>query len=188
MPVLLIIDMLNSFLVQWDSDARTALIENANALARHFRAKGWPVIWVRQDFKADLSDAFLEMRDNGIFLNIEGTEEAEIAEGLDVAAHDLVLVKKRYSAFFGTNLDEILADCNASELVLAGINSHACIRMAAIDAYQHDIRVVLARDAISSYDEEHERVTLRYLSGKIARIMMIDEIVAAGDGPIWSSY
>lgn len=188
MPVLLIIGMLNSFLAQWDSDARTTLIENTNILARHFRAKGWPVIWVRQDFKADLSDAFLEMRDNGIFQNIEGTEEAKIAEGLDVKAADIVLVKKRYSAFFGTNLDEILADLSVSELVLAGINSHACIRMAAIDAYQRDIRVVLARDAISSYDEEHERVTLRYLSGKIARIMMIDEIMDADDGPIWSSH
>jgi maleamate amidohydrolase len=186
MPVLLIIDMLNSFLAQWDGEARKALIENTNLLVRHFREQGWPVIWVRQDFKADLSDAFLEMRDNNIVLNIEGTEEAQIAAGLDVAADDIVIVKKRYSAFFGTSLDEILADLDVSELVLAGINTHACIRMAAIDAYQRDYRVVLAREAISSYDEEHERVTLRYLDGKIARVLSKDEIFAAGGGPIWS--
>lgn len=187
MPVLLIIDMLNSFLEQWDRDARASLIDSTNALVRHFRAQGWPVVWVRQDFEPDLSDAFLEMRDNNIVQNIEGTKEAEIAEGLVVAEGDTIIVKKRYSAFFGTNLDEILADLNASELVLAGINSHACIRMAAIDAYQRDYRVVLAREAISSYDEEHERVTLRYLGGKIARIMTVNEIVAAGCGPIWSN-
>jgi maleamate amidohydrolase len=39
--------------------------------------------------------------------------------------------------------------------------------------------VVLAREAISSYDEEHERVTLRYLDGKIAMVKPVSDIIAA---------
>lgn len=187
MPVLLIIDMLNSFLARWEPEQKGELICATNRLAQHFRSRAWPVIWIRQDFKPDLSDAFLEMRDKNISINLIGSDESRIAIGLDVAASDAVIVKKRYSAFFGTDLDAVLDRLEATELVLAGINTHACVRMTAIDAYQRDIRVVLAREAVSSYDEEHERISLRYMHGKIARVMTIAEIIDAGHGPIWSA-
>jgi isochorismate hydrolase len=69
-------------------------------------------------------------------------------------------------------------------LVLAGINTHACVRMTAIDAYQRDLPVVLARECVASYDAEHHAITLRYLEGKIA-LMNNEEIRAAvvGNAP-----
>ncbi len=39
--------------------------------------------------------------------------------------------------------------------MLAGINTHACTRMTAIDAYQRDLAVILPREAVDSYDKEH---------------------------------
>ena len=56
-------------------------------------------------------------------------------------------------------------------VILAGLNTHACVRMAAIDAYQRDFEVIVARDCVGSYDREHEAVTLRYLDGKIASVL-----------------
>ncbi|MCO6187387.1 cysteine hydrolase family protein [Rhizobium sp. L1K21] len=184
MPVLIVIDMLNGFLAQWEPEQRSKLIENTNRLVRHFRSCGWPVIWIRQEFEADLSDAFLEMRDRNIVANIKGTREVEIAEGLDIDVGDIVIVKKRYSAFFGTDLDIILKELNAGEIVLCGINTHACVRMTAIDAYQRDYQVILAREATGSYDDEHAAVTLRYLDGKIVRVLSVAEITAAQNAPI----
>lgn len=60
--------------------------------------------------------------------------------------------------------------------MLAGINTHACVRMTAIDAYQRDIRVILGLDALDSYDEAHAQVSLDYMSGKIATAMTTEEI------------
>ena len=48
------------------------------------------------------------------------------------------LSKKRYSAFFKTGLDQTLDLLKPVVLVLAGVNTHACVRMTAIDAYQRD--------------------------------------------------
>ncbi|WP_353682583.1 isochorismatase family protein [Mesorhizobium sp.] len=42
--------------------------------------------------------------------------------------------------------------------MLCGVNTHACIRMAAVDAYQRDFRVVLAEECVGSYDAEHARL------------------------------
>ena len=180
---LIVVDMLHDFLDPWEPDRRNALIKKTNELVAAFRQSNRPVIWVRIEFKADLSDAFLEMRDKGIRSIIEGTPGVAIHKGLAVDPGDTVIVKKRYSAFFGTDLDRILADLEATRLVLTGVNTHACVRMTAIDAYQRDLQVVLAADCVGSYDDEHARVSLRYMDGKIAAVMGNAEIIGALNAP-----
>lgn len=174
---LIIIDLLNDYLDRWDAKKADDLIRHTNRLAKAFREAGLPVIWVGQSFKPDLSDAFLEMRDNGIHVVIEGARGAEFHSGLDRQAGDITIIKKRYSAFFGTALEDILARGGVDEVTLCGINTHACIRMTAIDAYQRDIRVVLAEECIDSYNKEHAQVSLNYMNGKIARLVPVADIV-----------
>lgn len=96
-----------------------------------------------------------------------------------MASSDPVIIKKRYSAFFSTNLDELLGQLQPDTIVLAGINTHACIRMTAIDAYQRDWPVILASDCIDSYDRDHHEVTLRYMKDKMAAVLTNREIEAA---------
>ena len=178
---LLIIDMLHDFLDRWEAGRRSQLIANTNQLVTAFRASDLPIIWVRQEFKADLSDAYLEMRDKGIANTIEGTKGAQVHGDLAYRPGDTTIVKKRYSAFFGTNLDEVLSTFGAPRLVIAGLNTHACIRMAAIDAYQRDLRVTLAVECIGSYDADHARRSVQYMDGKIATVMMNTQIIGALD-------
>jgi nicotinamidase-related amidase len=176
---LMIIDMQNDALDALSPAIVERLIERQNHLARAFRARGLPVILVRGEFKADLSDAFLEMRRKGLSVSIEGTPGAALHPDLARSADDIEIVKKRYSTFFRTNLDEVLEDRGVKRLVLAGINTHACIRMAAIDAYQRDLDVVIVEDAVASHDDEHASVSLRYMADKIAAIMTADSAIAA---------
>jgi isochorismate hydrolase len=70
----------------------------------------------------------------------------------------------------------VLAELKPDGLILAGINTHACIRMAAIDAYQRDWEVVLAANCVDSYDREHHEISLRYMKDKIASVMTNQEI------------
>lgn len=176
-PCLLIIDLQNDFLASLAASIVTPLVANTNRLVRTFRAETLPIVWIRQEFRADLSDAFLEMRDKNIAGVIEGTEGAQLHPDLEVSENDVTIIKKRYSAFFGTTLDQHLQEQKVDHLVLCGINTHACIRTAAIDAYQRDYRVLLPRECIGSYDDEHARVTLRYLDGKIARVVGAEDVV-----------
>jgi len=175
-PTLIVIDMLNDFLQSWAPAARQRLVQATNALVAIVRSHQRPIIWVRQEFRPDLRDAFPEMRAKGIHITIAGTPGCQIVSELAVDRSDTILVKKRYSAFFGTTLDQVLADLRPDGLILAGINTHACIRMAAIDAYQRDWRVILAADCIGSYDREHHEISLRYMKDKIAAVMSNEEI------------
>jgi nicotinamidase-related amidase len=86
-------------------------------------------------------------------------------------------VKKRYSVFFGTDLDETLKRLRPALAVVAGINTHACVRTTVIDSYQRDDAVVLATECIASYDKAHHEITKRYLDGAIARLLPNREII-----------
>jgi nicotinamidase-related amidase len=176
---LVIIDVLVDFFerVPELSSQRAHLVSATNHLSGAFRSAGQPVIWVRQEFQPDLSDAFLDMRRRGISITIAGTEGAAILPDLTRASTDHVIVKKRYSAFFGTELDALLATLGVREIVLAGVNTHACVRTTAIDAYQRDFDVTLASECVGSYDDEHHNVTMKYLDGKIARLSSSGEII-----------
>lgn len=170
-PCLIVIDLMNDCLSHLPGDEVDALLAATNALVGIARQADCPVIWVRQEFAADLSDAFPEMRAKQIRTAIAGTAGAQLDSRLDLAREDPVIVKKRYSAFYGTALDKTLEQLGAGEIIIAGVNTHACVRMTAIDAYQRDYPVMLASDCIASYDREHARVSLAYMDGKIARCM-----------------
>jgi nicotinamidase-related amidase len=176
---LIVIDMLNDFFASWVVARREELVGAINHLVSQFRRAGALVIWVRQEFEPDLRDAFLEMRAKGIAVTIKGTAGCEILPELAVASSDPVILKKRYSAFFGTNLDEVLDRLSPDTIVLAGVNTHACIRMTAIDAYQRDWPVILASDCVASYDQVHHEISLRYMKDKIAAVLTNREIEAA---------
>jgi nicotinamidase-related amidase len=175
-PAVIVVDMLNDFLQAWPPETKERLVASTNALLAVARTHHRPVIWVRQEFQPDLRDAFAEIRKKGIRITIAGTPGCQIVSELNVAPSDTVIIKKRYSAFFGTTLDQVLADLAPDGLILAGINTHACIRATAIDAYQRDWEVVVASDCVGSYDREHHEISLRYMNGKIAAVMDNAEI------------
>jgi nicotinamidase-related amidase len=178
-PVSIIIDMQNDFFQKESLGEQLPHLSDAiNGLTRVARCHRCPVVWVVTQFAADLSDAFLEMKKKRIAVCIEGTDGAELLSDLDVQPDDHTIVKKRYSSFFRTELDNLLGDIGATHLVLAGINTHACIRATAIDAYQRDFEVILAEECIASYDQEHHDVSWRYMNGKIA-IGMSNEAINA---------
>jgi maleamate amidohydrolase len=73
---LIVIDMQNDFLDRLEAANRVRLVSKTNQLVDSFRASGCPIIWIKQTFKPDLSDAFLQMRDRQISIVIDGSEGA----------------------------------------------------------------------------------------------------------------
>jgi nicotinamidase-related amidase len=165
---ILLFDLLEDYFQEGRLKAnRSTLVTHVNALTRVGRASHVPIVWIRQAFKADLSDAFLGMRKTQTAVTIENTPGSQLLSELERDPTDVEVVKKRYSAFFRTHLDELLPALAADLLIIGGINTHACVRMTVIDAYQRDFEVVLALDCIDSYDQEHHQVSLRYLTAGI---------------------
>ena len=179
-PAVFVIDMLNDCFGHAElARIRAGLCLSINQLTAFAHARGFPVIWVRQEFESDLSDAFSDMKRENIRMFIKNTPGARILDELVRDDSDIEIVKKRYSMFYGTALESLLAELNADPLILAGVNTHACIRTAAIDAYQRDFEVIIVRDCVASKDLEHHRISLDYMDGGIASVLSLSELEKA---------
>ena len=176
-PILIVIDMQNDFFRKENlAIQRQKLVEANNELVQFMRDKKFPVIWVVTKYASDFSDATLEMKKYNSLICVDGSRGAEIISEIDVHPQDEIVLKKRYSSFFQTNLADILKRHNPSHLIMSGINTHACVRTTAVDAFQMDYEVILAKDCIASYDRAHHDISMRYMDGKIGTALSNPEI------------
>jgi nicotinamidase-related amidase len=180
---IVVVDMVADMFIPPELAAqRDGLVTAINKLLAHGREAGHLIVWVRQEFAEDLSDAPLQFRLEEIHRTIGGTPGAMLLPELDSAPGDTVIIKKRYSAFFGTRLHEYLQAQGTRSVVVVGVNTHACVRTTAIDAYQHDYPVYVITDCVGSYDLEHHEISLRYIDGKIGTVLPLADFITIGEG------
>lgn len=165
---LIVIDLQKDFFKQEPLlSKKDNLVAKTNELVSIARVNGVPVIWSFLKFKADNSDAFPSLVKAGIKYNLEGTDGWELLDELDVRESDIQLEKKRYSVFFKTNLDEFIEANNIERLIFCGINTHACVRVSVVDAYQRDLEVILSSDCTDSYDSARHETSWSYLTAML---------------------
>ncbi len=70
---------------------------------------------------------------------------------------DYIVAKRRYSAFFGTELDILLRELGISKLILTGALTDICIFCTALDAYMRNYQIIVPKDSVVALTpEEHE--------------------------------
>ena len=178
-PVLLTIDLQKDFprLFTLRKPA-AAFDESVRLLAAFFRKRKIPIVHILTLHKEERSTWTRQMVRDDFRICVEGTDGAKELESVGRRPDEPVIHKTRWSAFHGTGLDRFLKVRGYDTLVLAGFLTHACIRVTALDAYQRDYDVIIARDCVDTYDAAHEKVTLAYLSRYVARVLSNDELFA----------
>jgi nicotinamidase-related amidase len=83
----------------------------------------------------------------------------ELAPGPD----EIFVVKPGYSAFYGTELEQLLRDRGVSELDLAGTATEMCVFQTVTDGVRLGFDVTVLAAACASVDQDHEALALGYL-------------------------
>ena len=179
-PALILIDLQEDYLARKElAPRKDALLGNVGKLLAAFRSLSLPIVHVISIYRKDRSNWTLSMIQDNWPVVIEGTPGAKVAAEVRPLPGEPVVVKDRYSAFFRTDMDERLKAMGATDLVLAGINTHACIRTTAIDAFMRDWKVILPLECVDSWDPDHHRITVEYFrKAKIARIVPLEDFLA----------
>jgi nicotinamidase-related amidase len=112
--------------------------------------------------------------------NLAGSHGTEIIPELYTESDLVVKGKKRYSAFYATDLEFLLRRSNIDTVILAGINTTTCVLCTAFEATNRDFRVVIASDAVDSMDgEEMHRFALRLMEAAIGWPLTNQQILEA---------
>lgn len=134
------------------------IVGNVNRLVDLFRTEGLPIVFVKHVHRADGRDAgrmsdFSGVDEEDSF--VEGTPRAELIPELHVEPHDVVVVvKRRYSAFRGTDLEAVLHTARVRAVVICGLMTSFCCETTARDAHGRNYEVVFAADAVEGPDLE----------------------------------
>ncbi|NMC77855.1 MAG: cysteine hydrolase [Chloroflexi bacterium] len=151
-PALLIIDMQNDFAdpgTRLYSSHALQIVTVINELTHIARIKRIPVIWVVQQHRRQLVD-FGREGDISPVHCVEGSYGAELISALKVEASDFTVIKRRYSAFYATDLDLLLRCLNRNMVILTGIATDGCVQATALDAQARDYYVRVVRDATAT--------------------------------------
>jgi len=155
---ILIVDMVKDNLREEYPIAKEAkaIIPRINRLLREGRKKGIPIIFACDSF---LPEDFIfrgKMKPH----SLRGTEGSQVIDEIEKGPGDVYLPKRRFSAFFKTDLDQTLRTWGVDTVAVGGITTNVCVLMTVMDALCHDFYAVWLEDCCAAHRREVHEATL----------------------------
>jgi nicotinamidase-related amidase len=152
--------------------------ERIRALIAAARAAGIPPIFVQEVHKRTLVDFGRELDGEETIHCLEGDATTELADGIAPTADEYLIRKRRYSAFFATELALVLKSYGVETLV--GALTDVCVHYTFADAHQHDYRCLVVSDCVGGSSlaaHEAALAAMRYLQRDC--LVSSDEVLEA---------
>ena len=154
------------------------IIPNLQRLVSFAREAGFPLIFA--------NDSYLET--DFVFQSlikphaITGTRGAEVIDELKPQDSDIVLPKRRFSAFFRTDLDFTLRRLEIDTIAVGGVTTEVCICTTVMDGITNGFRAIFLSDCCASYTpEQRDRVLNTHQKSPmrpLLRVMTLAEFTA----------
>ncbi len=174
---ILVVDMLNEFLEPGGEmvllEGRR-VIEPINRLVAEGRRMGMRVVWLCDEHPL-AEDREFEKR---VPHCRAGTWNAGIVEAMDVATGDLRIAKRRYSGFFGTDLDMRLREWGVQQVVVTGVVTNICVRSTVHDAYFLGYDVFVPEDCVNATSDREQVSTLYDIDTHFGDVVTSGDLLA----------
>jgi nicotinamidase-related amidase len=179
-PAVLVVDMVNDFVTGvFGSERSLAMVPRLAALLAMARTSDVPVVYCSDSHLAGVDVELTVHPDHAI----RGTWGAEIVPELAPEPGDYSLTKRRYSAFFGTELEPLLRELSVDTVILTGVATNGCVRHTAADAFFHGFKVIVLSDCVESRDEASQQLGLeqmeRAYGAKLVPSKALESVLAA---------
>jgi nicotinamidase-related amidase len=175
---LVVIDLQNA-IVGMNTVPHTAaqVVENSQKLADAFRGQGAPVVYVRVDLN-DLVNLPVDQPHNRGDKPLPAAA-SEIAPSAGFQHGDILVTKRHWGAFAGTDLEQQLQTRGIDTVVLTGISTNAGVESTARQGTGLGFAFVLVEDACSSQNADHHRFAFENIFPRLTRVRSTNEVLAA---------
>jgi len=176
---LVLIDLQHS-VVSRDTAPRPAseVVRNCSRLVTEARALGVLVVKVHVAFEPDRADALRQDVDES-FSPPTTPGWDELVEEMRPAEGDVVVTKRQWGAFYGTNLDLELRRRGRTALVLGGIATNFGVESTARDAWERNYQLILVEDAMAALDVEAHWFAVQRIFPRLGRVCVVADVLAA---------
>lgn len=188
---LLIIDMQNDFVLSGAPLCVRGAAPSVPVIRRlllQARAQRLPVIHIIRQHNRDGSDVEKprqELFQEGPGICVPGTEGARIVAALTPEEGEYIVCKRRFSAFFQTELDMLLRRLGVDTLLVTGTQYPNCVRGTAVDGMSLDYDVIVVTDACSAQTPDVEQANIRDMRNMGIRCLTSNELPALSELPLF---
>ena len=112
--------------------------------------------------------------------HLEGAADAAIVPGFQpIGPREILIPKRRYSAFFATDLALLLHEQGVARVIVAGVKTNVCVRATVQDAFAYGFEPLVPRDATNSNRPHLAAASLEDIERYFGRVVTLDEALAA---------
>jgi nicotinamidase/pyrazinamidase len=160
---LIVADMLNDFIdpqgALYVGEQGRKLIPFIQDKIAAARTRGEPVIFLCDTHKEADHPEFKMFKPHGV----PGTWGAAVIPELAPQPRDYRVEKPRYSGFYNTNLEEILAKEQVERVAITGVLTSICVLQTVLEAFHRGFQTVVYRDGVADIDPEAHAFALKYM-------------------------
>ena len=104
---------------------------------------------------------------------------SDLIPELDCQPSDIVILKRQWGAFYGTDLDLQLRRRQLGTIILCGIATEFGVESTARDAYEHGYQLLFAADAMTGVSAESHANSIERIFPRMGRVRSTEEILAS---------
>jgi len=170
-----VIDMINDFVTGvFKNERAEKIIPNVEQLLNFAREKKISVVYVNDAHLPNVDTEFDVWPQHAV----AGTWGAQVVDELKPEKGDFVFQKRRYSAFQGTGLDQLLRELKVDTLILMGVVTDICIQHTAADAFFRGYKIIVPEDCVEAINEQTQKASLDFLKRVYGcKITRVDEMM-----------
>ena len=158
--------------------ASDLVVKNAAALAEACRKHGMPVFLVRVALSPDGKNALHPVADAPMQFQKPPPDWSEIVPEMGPKPGDIVITKRQWGAFYGTELDLQLRRHGMASIILCGIATNIGVESTARFAYEYGYNQIFAEDAMSALSLEEHTFTVTKIFPHIGLVRKTAEILS----------
>ncbi|NQT66220.1 MAG: cysteine hydrolase [Actinobacteria bacterium] len=104
-------------------------------------------------------------------------EVTEIIDEITVLNEDYIVEKYAYDAFYNTELEDVLRSLAVEFIIVCGGAIPVCINDTVTGAFERQFKLVVAEDAVASFDEDFKKFSMKLFDMKYGRVSSVEEII-----------
>ena len=155
------------------------VVHRAARLVGAWHERALPVIAVHVDYSPDFGDVLSARTDARAAPVAPAPDFAELRPELGLTASDLVVTKRGWNAFYGTELDLQLRRRNVTGIVLAGISTSIGVESTARAAAERGYEVAVASDAVTDTSALAHQASIEVILPRLGQLDVTAAIIAA---------
>jgi nicotinamidase-related amidase len=152
-----------------------SVIEHSAEIADRFRRAGALIVLVRVDLANIVQPAADEPMRNPSDPPPPASA-SQLVDDLGQQPSDLVITKRYWDAFVGTELEQHLRERQIRSIILTGIATNFGVESTARTAAALGFDVVVVENATSSRSEEAHRFAIKNIFPRLGRVRLADEL------------